>query len=275
MNETLPAIADRLEGSTSQLNQTNQTIAAQALRIEAVSEAQALRIEAVSEALEQRASGLDQVAERMAEKADEAARAQESTDARQASLAETVRQIAGLATTIGEHLPPLAGRISNAVAQLEGSADSLSMIGASAGEALPAAASRIDDALAGLDATVQLISEAARTAAASLAESAGTQSALAQTVQCMASVGEALPSLAMRLEGTLGALDRSTDTIVAAANDVAEAGRAITANANGGGEEDGERRPSFGPPRPVPDASMRRLQSVQSALAMAGNGSRG
>jgi uncharacterized phage infection (PIP) family protein YhgE len=266
MNETLPAIAQRMEGGASQLDQSNQTIAAQALRIEAV-----------SEALEHRANGLDQVAERMAEKVDEAARMQESTDARQASLAETVRQIAGLATTIGDHLPPLAGRISNAVALLEESAGSLSMIGASAGEALPAAASRIDEALAGLDSTVQLISEAARTAAASLAESAGTQSALAQTVQCMASVGEALPSLAMRLEGTLGALDRSTDTIVAAANDVAEAGRALSANANGTGtgDEEGERRPSFGPPRPVPDASMRRLQSVQSALAMAGNGSRG
>jgi hypothetical protein len=91
----------------------------------------------------------------------------------------------------------------------------------------------------------------------------------------MASVGEALPSLAMRLEGTLGALDRSTDSIVSAANDVAEAGRAISATAAGANDEDGERRATFGPPRPVPDASMRRLQSVASALALAGSGGRG
>jgi ABC-type transporter Mla subunit MlaD len=237
--------------------------------------AQAQRIAAVSEALELRANGLDQMAERMAEKAAEAARAQETTDARQASLAESVRQIAGLATTVSDSLPPLTGRISEAVDRLEDSAGAISMIGASAGEALPAVAARIDEALAGLDSTVHLLSEAARAAAASVAESSGTQSALAQTVQCMASVGEALPSLAMRLEGTLGALDRSTDTIVAAANDVAEAGRAITATATGEPLEEGDRRPAFGPPRPVPDASMRRLQSVASALALASNGGRG
>ncbi len=266
--ETLPAMTLAL---AEQVNALDQHAATHRNTITS----QAHRIEAVSEALELRATGLDQMAERMAEKATEASRAQESTDARQASLAESVRQIAGLATMVSDSLPPLANRIAEAVATLEDSASGISMISASAGEALPAAAGRIDEALAGLDATVDLLAESARAAAASVAESAGTQSALAQTVQCMASVGEALPSLAMRLEGTLGALDRSTDNIVAAANDVAMAGRAITAHTIGEIEEEGERRPSFGPPRPVPDASMRRLQSVASALAMAGNGTRG
>jgi chromosome segregation ATPase len=229
--------------------------------------------------LAQNIIGLDQSAARIAETASEAAAqaalAQDASEVKRSSLEETVQQMADLADAMTGTLPPLSARISTVIGELDQSAAALSMIGASAGEALPTAAARLDEALAGLDSMVRVIGEAAETAAASIGEAAVTQSALSQTVQCMASVGEALPSLAMRLEGTLGALDRSAGSICAAANDVAEAGRAISASANATPDESGERRPSYGSPRPVPDASMRRLQSVASALAMAGSGTHG
>jgi hypothetical protein len=280
-SQALPALTSRIDESVISLRQCTSSVVevtAGALRATDATLASQTSLTSAVECIVTVGDGLAEKLPGMTAGMDEQiARLDEQVAAiRQANIGVTVRQIADLATTMAETLPPLSSRISAAITHLEGSAASLSEIGTTAGQTLPAAAARIDDVLAGLDATMQIMAGAAQTAAASMTESAGTQSALAQTVQCMASVGEALPSLAMRLEGTLGALDRSTDTIVAAANDVAEAGRALGVAGAAKSEDGIERRPPATPTRPAIDAaSMRRLQSVASALAMAGNGSRG